>query len=135
MGAASQVATTSRRDLSRRRVIRHKEEYCKIDSEIGCKFLELFFEPAFAVIEIFAGTLIDPQQVGKADGFSDELYGNNPVRKDPPNISGVPKGHPYWIDPYAAQALVKWKALFAEQVMIHGKGIGKEREIARRHYA
>lgn len=76
------------------KVIRHTAEYCKIDSEIGCKVMQLFFEPAFAVIEIFAGTLIDPQQVGKADGFSDELYGNNPFRKDSPNISGVPKGHP-----------------------------------------
>jgi hypothetical protein len=31
-----------------------------------------------------------------------------------------------WIDPCAAQALAKWKALFAEQVMIHAKELAKK---------
>jgi len=29
------------------------------------------------VIEIFAGTLIDPHKVARADCFSDEVYGND----------------------------------------------------------
>ena len=42
------------------KVIRHTGEGQKIDSKIGCKDLELFFDPAFSVIEILAKTLIDP---------------------------------------------------------------------------
>jgi hypothetical protein len=32
---------------------------------------------AFSVIEILAGTLIDPNKVARADRFSDEVYGND----------------------------------------------------------
>jgi len=59
------------------KVIRHTREGQKVDSEIGCKVLEFFFEPAFSVIEILARTLIDPHEVARADRFSDELYGND----------------------------------------------------------
>ena len=41
------------------KVIRNTRKIQKVNSEIGCKELELFFEPAFSVIEILAGTLID----------------------------------------------------------------------------
>ena len=59
------------------KVIRHAREGQKVDSEIGCKVLEFFFEPAFSVIEILAGMLIDPHEVARADRFSDEVYGND----------------------------------------------------------
>jgi len=59
------------------KVIRHAGEGQKVYSEIGCKLLEFLFEPAFSVIEILAGTLIDPHEVARADGFSDEVYGND----------------------------------------------------------
>lgn len=32
----------------------------------------------------------------------------------------------YWIDPCAAQALAEWKALFAEQVVMHAKELAKK---------
>ena len=59
------------------KVIRHTREGQKVDSEIGCKVLEFFFEPAFSVIEILAVTLIDHHEVARADGFSDKVYGND----------------------------------------------------------
>jgi len=58
------------------KVIRHTREGQKVYSEIGCKVLELSFEPAFSVIEILAGTLIETHEVARADRFSDEVYGN-----------------------------------------------------------
>jgi hypothetical protein len=42
-----------------------------------CRVLEFFFEPAFSVIEILAGTLIDPHEVASAYRLSDEVYGND----------------------------------------------------------
>jgi len=54
------------------KVIRHTREGQKVDSEIGCKLLEFFFEPAFSVIEVLAGTLIDPHEVAGADRFQHE---------------------------------------------------------------
>jgi len=53
------------------------------------------------VIEILAGTLIDPHQVARADRFSDEMYGNDlrrvenfsnhpPNNKRSPQASGFP---------------------------------------------
>ena len=59
------------------KVIRHTREGQKVDSEIGCKVLEFFFEPAFSVIEILAGTLIETHEVTRADRFSDEMYGSD----------------------------------------------------------
>jgi hypothetical protein len=59
------------------KVIRHTVDGQKVYSEIGCKVLEFFFEPAFSVIEILAGTLIDPHEVARADRFSDEVDGND----------------------------------------------------------
>jgi len=49
----------------------------KVDSEIGCKVLEPFFEPTFSVIEILARTLIETHEESRADRFSDEMYGND----------------------------------------------------------
>ena len=55
------------------KVIRHTRKSQKVDSEIGCKELELFLKPAFSVIEILARTLIEPHEVARADRFSDEM--------------------------------------------------------------
>jgi len=55
------------------KVIRKTRESQKVYSEIGYKLLEFLFEPAFSVIEILAGTLIDPHEIARADGFSDEV--------------------------------------------------------------
>ena len=49
----------------------------KVNSEIGCELLELFFDPAFSVIEILAGTFIESHEVARADRFFDEMYVNN----------------------------------------------------------
>jgi len=54
------------------KVIRHTREGQKVYSEIGCKVLEFFFEPAFSVIEILAGTLIETYEVARADRFQHE---------------------------------------------------------------
>ena len=62
------------------KVIRHTRKSQKVDSEIGCKELELFFEPAFSVIEILARKFIDTHEVAGADRFSYEMYGNDPRR-------------------------------------------------------
>ena len=59
------------------KVIRKTRKGQKVNSEIGCELLELFFDPAFSVIEILAGTFIESHEVARADGFSDEVYGNN----------------------------------------------------------
>ena len=44
----------------------------------------------------------------------------------------------YWIDPCAAQALAEWKALFAEQVVMHAKELAKKEKspgaITHDHY-
>jgi len=44
---------------------------------------------AFSVIEILAGTLIDPHEVTRADCFSDEVYGNDLRRVE--NFSMSPR--------------------------------------------
>ena len=70
------------------KVIRHTREGQKVYSEIGCEVLEFFFEPAFSVIEILAGTLNDPHEIARADRFSDEVYGNDLRRNENVTVHG-----------------------------------------------
>ena len=49
------------------KVIRKTRKGQKVNSEIGCELLELFFDPAFSVIEILAETFIESHEVGRAN--------------------------------------------------------------------